>query len=183
MHISDISDEALMLKAKGGELDAIGELYGRYSKRLYNFFLRLTANRDTSADLTQNVFYRVLKYRKTYTPEHLFKTWMFQIARNCLTDHREVHVKHPNVSDTEKVLASVLDEDSANHQAAQDALLFRAIDNLPFESRELLVMSKFQGLKYEEIAKITGDSIPNIKIKVHRTMIKLKELYFELEKA
>jgi len=183
MQISDISDEALMLKAKSGELDAIGILYERYSKRLYNFFLRLTANRDTSADLIQNVFYRVLKYRNSYTPEHLFKTWMYQIARNCLTDHRDVKIKHPNVTDTEKVLYSILDEDSASHLAAQDALLFKAIDNLPFESKELLVMSKFEGLKYEEIAKITGDSIPNIKIKVHRTMIKLKELYFDLEKA
>jgi len=183
MYISDISDEALMLKAKGGELDAIGKLYERYSKRLYNFFLRLTANRDSSADLTQNVFYRVLKYRNSYNPDHLFKTWMYQMARNCLTDYRLDSNKHPHLPDKDIVLSKLLDEETANSQAAQDALLFKAIENLPFESKELLVMCKFQGLKYEEIANITGDSIPNIKIKVHRTIIKLKELYFELENA
>lgn len=183
MHISDISDEDLMLKAQRGELDAIGKLYERYSKRLYNFFLRLTANRDTSADLTQNVFYRVLKYRSSYNPEHLFKTWMYQMARNCLNDHHEVSYKHPVIEDANKVLSNELDEDIASNQASQDDLLFRAINNLPYESKELIVMSKFQGLKYEEIAKITGDSVPNIKIKVHRTMIKLKDLYFELDKA
>ena len=69
MHISDISDEALMLKAQRGELDAVGKLYERYSKRLYNFFLRLTVNSDTSSDLTQNVFYRILKYRNSYNSE------------------------------------------------------------------------------------------------------------------
>lgn len=183
MHISDISDEALMLKAQGGELDAIGVLYQRYSKKLFNFFLRLTANRDTSADLTQNVFYRVLKYRNSYNSQHLYKTWMYQMARNCLTDQREMNSKHPNIHTNENVLSLILDDDTVSTQVSQDALLFKAIENLPFESKELLVMSKFQGLKYEEIAKITGDSIPNIKIKVHRTMIKLKELYFEMEKA
>jgi len=183
MQITDITDEVLMLKAQGGELDAIGILYQRYSKKLFNFFIRLTANRDTSADLIQNVFYRVLKYRNSFNPEHQFKTWMYQMARNCLNDHRALSSKNFNVFDTEKVLSTIIDEDSASLQETQDALLYKAIDNLPFDSKEILVMSKFQGLKYEEIAKITGDSIPNIKIKVHRSMIKLKELYFELEKA
>lgn len=183
MHISDISDETLMLDAQRGELDAIGKLYERYSKKLYNFFLRLTANRDASADLTQNVFYRVLKYRNSYNKDHLFKTWMYQMARNCLTDYHKESSKHPVIENTISALSTVLDEDSASNQAAQDNLLFRAINSLPFESRELLVMSKFQGLKYEEISSITGDSIPNIKVKVHRTLIRLKELYFELENA
>ena len=62
MSISDLSDEALMLKAQQGELDAIGVLYQRYSKKLFNFFIKLTANRDSSADLMQNVFLRVIKY-------------------------------------------------------------------------------------------------------------------------
>ena len=105
------------------------------------------------------------------------------MARNCLADHREMSGKHPNVHDTEKVLSSMVDDDTISSQVAQDALLYKAIENLPFESKELLVMSKFQGLKYEEIANITGDTVPNIKVKVHRTMIKLKELYFELEKV
>jgi len=183
MHISDISDEALMHKAQQGELDAIGILYERYSKKLFNFFLRLTANRDTSSDLTQNVFLRVLKYHKSYNHEHLFKTWMYQMARNCLNDQREFSAKHPILEDANSVLSKVLDDDTANVQSSQDALLFKAIENLPFESKELLVMSKFQGLKYEEISSITGDSVPNIKVKVHRTLLKLKELYFELENA
>jgi RNA polymerase sigma factor (sigma-70 family) len=183
MHISDISDETLMLNAQNGELDAIGKLYLRYSKKLFNFFLRLTANRETSSDLTQNVFYRILKYRNSYSSEHLFKTWMYQMARNCLTDHHEVNLKHPVIDSSNLVLSTILEDDAADTQAKQDVLLFKAIDNLPLESKELLVMSKFQGLKYEEISNITGDSVPNIKVKVHRTLIRLKELYFELENA
>ena len=183
MSISDLSDEALMLKAQQGELDAIGVLYQRYSKKLFNFFIKLTANRDSSADLMQNVFLRVIKYRMSYSGIHPFRTWMYQMARNCLKDYLEMKKKHPNAFDTEKIAASIVDDDNANTQSAQDSLLYKAMENLPIESKELLVMSNFQGLKYEEIASITGDSVANIKIKVYRIMIKLKELYFELENA
>lgn len=183
MQISEITDEVLMLKAQKGELDAIGVLYKRYSKRLFNFFLRLTNNYDSSADLTQNVFYRVLKYRNSFKNEHTFKTWLYQLARNSLKDHKDNAFKNPVVSDTSKVLLNIYDDESANKQELQDKQLFKAIESLPFESRELLVMSKFQGMKYEEISEITGDSVPNIKVKVHRTILRLKELYFELENA
>jgi len=108
---------------------------------------------------------------------------MYQIARNCLTDHHDVSMKYPVTDASTMVLSTTLDEDTASKQASEDVLLFRAIDSLPHESKELLVMSKFQGLKYEEISSITGDSVPNIKVKVHRTLIRLKELYFELENA
>ncbi|MCK9205339.1 MAG: sigma-70 family RNA polymerase sigma factor [Bacteroidales bacterium] len=183
MQISDISDEALMLKAQRGELDAVGKLYERYSKKLFNFFIRITGNRDDSADLTQNVFYRVLKYRGSYNPEHQFRTWMYQMGRNCLTDYRKDSSKHPNIEDKDNVLSALLNDENSNNQVSQDAILFKAIENLPFEGKELLVMCKFQKLKYEEIAKITNDSVPNIKIKVHRTLKRLKEIYFEMEDA
>lgn len=183
MHISNISDEALMQKAQQGDLDAIGILYERYSKKLYNFFLKLTYNRDSSSDLTQNVFFRILKYRNSFNSEHLFKTWMYQLARNCLNDFYELRAKHPLIEETNKTFLLTLDEDSAKTQTEQDELLFKALEKLPIESKELIVMSKFQGLRYEEISFITGDSVPNIKVKVHRTLIRLKELYFELESS
>jgi RNA polymerase sigma-70 factor (ECF subfamily) len=183
MQISEIADEDLMLKAQRGELDTIGLLYERYSKRIFNFFLKLTGNYDSSADLTQNVFYRVIKYKNSYKPEHQFKTWLYQLARNSLKDYKDNIIKNPIIGDTDKALSDIIDDDAAGKQELQDKQLFKAIEKLPFESRELLVMSKFQGLSYDEISEITGDSISNIKVKVHRTLLKLKELYFELENA
>lgn len=183
MKVSEITDEVLILNAQKGELDTIGILYERYSKRLFNFFLKLTGNYDSSADLTQNVFYRVLKYRNSYKTDYQFKTWLYQMARNSLKDYKDSAIKNPIIADASNALSDIMDDDSANKQELQDKQLFKAIENLPFDSRELLVMSKFQGLKYEEISEITGDSIPNIKVKVHRTLLKLKELYFELENA
>jgi len=183
MYTPDISDESLMLEAQRGDLDAIGLLYQRYSKKLFNFFIRVTDNHDDSADLTQNVFFRVLKYRDSFNPEHPFRTWMYQMARNCLTDYRKKSVRHPGTQNKDDILSTLLNDDTSMNQVSQDAILYRAMENLPFEDKELLVMCKFQKLKYEEIARITEDSVPNIKIKVHRTLKRLKEIYFKLENA
>ena len=81
------SDKTLMLQVKNGDLDALGELFERYHHRLFGFFYRLTSRRDISADLVQDVFERILRYRTSYTGNGDFVTWLFQIARNRHADH------------------------------------------------------------------------------------------------
>jgi len=81
------SDKALMLQVKNGDLDALGVLFERYHHRLFGFFYRLTSRRDISADLVQDVFERILRYRTSYTGNGDFSTWLFQIARNRHADH------------------------------------------------------------------------------------------------
>jgi RNA polymerase sigma-70 factor (ECF subfamily) len=82
-----ISDNALMLKVKEGDLDKLGLLFERYKRPLYGFFYGLTKNGEVSEDLVQNVFLRILKYRYLFRGEGDFKTWMFHIARNVNNDH------------------------------------------------------------------------------------------------
>jgi len=57
--------------------------------------------------------------------------------------------------------------------------LYEAMALLSEEQREIIELARFQGLKYQEISKITGNSVPAIKVKVHRAIKKLRELYFE----
>jgi len=83
------TDEALMITVRNGDIDAMSPLFERYHIKLYNFFLRLTFNKELSQDLTQNVFYRIIKYKHTYNEEYKFRTWMYQMARNNLTDFYE----------------------------------------------------------------------------------------------
>ena len=76
-----------MLQVKNGDLDALGVLFERYHQRLFGFFYRLTSRRDISADLVQDVFERILRYRTSYTGNGDFSTWLFRIARNRHADH------------------------------------------------------------------------------------------------
>ena len=76
-----------MALVKAGKLENLNELFSRYSKRLYNYFLKSTLDRDDSDDLTQELFIRVMKYRKSFKEGNAFQVWIFQIARNMIKDH------------------------------------------------------------------------------------------------
>jgi len=77
-----------MLLVKEGHLSELAELFERYHVKLYNFFLRLTLEKATSEDLTQNLFYRVIKYRQSWQPANgSFQSWIYRMARNVHNDH------------------------------------------------------------------------------------------------
>lgn len=177
------SDNALMLKVKKGDLDKLGLLFERYHRRLYHFFYRLNRRRDVSEDLVQNVFERVLMYRSTYTTDGIFSTWLFQIARNLHIDHYRKHKNEPGLDDLED-LEQLADESvDENEQAGNEdiKLLQRAIEQLDTTKKQTLLLSRFQGFKYKEIAEIMDCSESAVKVRIYRTLQELKILMQELE--
>ena len=175
------NDEQLMQKVKNGDLDSLAPLFEKYHVRLYNFFLRLTQNKDLSGDLTQNVFRRIISYRESYNEDWKFKSWMYQIARNVhLKNYQENKFLRSDYHETEELnndSKSALEE---MEMETRKSNLYEALNQLSPEQREIIELSRFQGLKYQEISEITGNSVTAIKVKVHRAMHKLRELYFEL---
>jgi RNA polymerase sigma factor (sigma-70 family) len=178
-----ITDNALMLKVKEGDLDKLGLLFERYKKPLYGFFYGLNKNGELSEDLVQNVFLRILKYRYLFRGEGEFRTWLFHIARNVSHDHHRKN-KH-NAKDTLENWQERLGttENSATeiqrHEELQ--LLNEAMDRLPADKREILLLSKFQDKKYKEIGEILGCSEGAVKVKVFRALQDLKDVYRKLE--
>ncbi len=179
--MEQFNDEQLMQKVKNGDLDSLAPLFEKYHVKLYNFFLRLTQNKDISRDLTQNVFRRIISYRKSYDNKWKFKSWMYQIARNVhLKNYQKNKFLKSDFHETEKL---EIDTKSALEEMDMESkknTLYEALNQLSPEQREILELSRFQGLKYQEISEITGNSVTAIKVKVHRAMHKLRELYFEL---
>ncbi len=174
-----MTDEQLMSRVKNGQLDQLNELFNRYSKRLYGYFIKSTLDRDASDDLTQDLFIRVMKYRKSYKDAQSFEIWVFQIARNMVKDHFKKMKVHSDHFNPVEVMPEVMEE-SSNGQNEREKVLYQALKKLPDDKRELLVMSRFEGMKYEQIATLRKTSVSNIKVQVHRTMKELKDLYFEL---
>lgn len=176
-----LSDEEWMLSLSEGNLDGASQLFERYQVRLYNFFLRLGYERAVSEDLTQNVFERLLKYRQSYRNQTAFPSWIFQIARNVSADYyNKNRLKMSDFSSTETVAdesISVQMEEAENTET-----LHRAMARLPAEQREILVLTRFQNLKYSEVADILGCTESNAKVKAHRAIKQLRELYFKMEK-
>lgn len=167
-----------MARVKNGQLDQLNELFDRYSRRLYSYFLKSTLSKDDSDDLTQELFIRVMKYRKSYKDGQRFEIWVFQIARNMVKDHYRKMKVHKDYFNPVEILPEVSVE-SDNGQLEREGQLYKAMNKLPDDKRELLVLSKFDGMKYEQIAMLRKTTVSNIKVQVHRTMKELKDIYFE----
>jgi RNA polymerase sigma factor (sigma-70 family) len=82
-----VEDEQIMRQVRDGEVNRLEVLFDRHHRALLHYFLHLTGNRATSEDLVQEVFFRVLKYRRSYQTENTFRAWLFQIGRNAYLDH------------------------------------------------------------------------------------------------
>ncbi|MCG8475815.1 MAG: sigma-70 family RNA polymerase sigma factor, partial [Cytophagales bacterium] len=177
----ELTDEELMMEVRHDRLDSMSELFARYHLKLFRFMCKLTKDSDQGEDLTQQVFYRMIRYRKSFGGASTFQSWMFRIARNvfydaCRCKHAKLRQDGVQLED----LAGMALEDHNSRKQQQLGTLKLAMEQLPLEHKELLLMSKFQGMRYEEISEQTGLTVSNIKSKVHRTMKKLREIYFQL---
>ncbi len=176
-------DDSEMLAVREGDVGRIGTLFERHHKGLFNFFLRLTGSRSVSEDLVQEVFFRMLKYRHTYQPENNFVAWMYRIARNAHVDHTRKW-RLELVPDTDQQPWEPPSHDPDPHQKLEQeqeiVLLRRALGKLPVEKREVLILSRFQNLKYEQIAEILGCEVGTVKVRVYRATRELSEIFFEL---
>ncbi len=175
-------DEQLMVQVRDGRVEMLALLFERYHVRMYNFFLRLTANRPLSEDLTQELFLRILKYRHSYRGESKFSTWMYQIARNLHID--QLRSSHPDmaIDDLYEEPPCPQPGPAQTTENGQEAdLLARAMERLPLRKREVLLLSRFQNLKYGEIAGLLECSVENVKVQVHRSLKELRRHYLELQ--
>jgi RNA polymerase sigma-70 factor (ECF subfamily) len=175
---NSMSDEELMAQVRGGVGEMLGALFERYHVALFNFFYKLTGERSTSEDLVQEVFLRILKYRHSYRPDTPFRSWLYQIARNARVDL--LRRRRPEVSWEPEMSGSFQPGDLAQ-QNQEAALLHAALLRLPEEKREVLVLSRFQDLKYEQIAEILGCELSTVKVKVHRALQELRDIFQKIE--
>jgi len=181
----EATDHELMIAVRAGEIARLGELFERHHRRLYGFFVRLTSQPAVSEDLVQVVFYRILKYRHTYRDEGRFTAWIYHLARKVAADHFR---KHAGSVATDP--ASLTDHPDAapspDSRAAEadDLLLLRqALARLPLEHREVLVLSRLQSVEHKEIARLLDCSVGAVKVRVHRALKELREIYFKIRKG
>lgn len=175
------SDEVLMLQVRDGQTSKLAVLFERHHRSLFGFFYRLCASREQSEDLTQDVFFRLLKYRTSFEPRTTFTAWMYQVARNVFADHARKRRPETQWSEDapEQVSSDAPHEDRVGH-GQEIALLRRALSQLPVEKREVLVLSRYQNLKYSEIGRILGCDENTVKVRVYRAVRALGELFNEM---
>jgi RNA polymerase sigma-70 factor (ECF subfamily) len=176
------TDENLMMAVKNGDLDKLGQLFDRHHRRLFDFFAKMTASRSIAEDLVQDVFFRMLKYRNTFRKESHFKAWMFHIARNSRIDYFRKHQAEPLAPDDDihSLRSHFAFPGQELEQEQQTFLLECALFKLSPEKREVLILSRYQDMKYEQIAELMDCEVGTIKVRVYRAMKELRDIFFRL---
>ncbi|HTR46234.1 MAG TPA: RNA polymerase sigma factor [Verrucomicrobiae bacterium] len=160
------SDVQLMLDAKAGDTASFDFLLVKYRSPLVNFLFRMVRDQATAEDLAQEVFLRVYRARKQYTPSAKFTTWLFRIATNValnsVRDNRhqkmQVSLDAPASGEEEAAPRELparemrIDE----HLLERDRVAFiqRAVASLPEKQRAAVLLHKYEEMDYAEIAKV-----------------------------
>jgi RNA polymerase sigma-70 factor, ECF subfamily len=178
--MAGVSDIELMLGLKNGEEDCLEPLWMRHRRALIVYIHCLVQNFAVAEDLAQDVFLCVYRARARYEPSAHFTTWLYRIARNrtmnWLRDNR-----HLRGADTLDRIAVRMPSPGAT---PEQRLLRRdlrmrvrqAVDELPERQRSAVLLHKFRGLEYVEIAEVLGCTLAAVKALLNRAYTALRKM-------
>jgi len=180
-----VTDADIVAAVLKGDQDRYGELVKRYQGRLVNYLLRLLRDLAEAHDLAQDVFLKTYLALDRYDPSYKFSTWLFRVAQNAAIDKLR------------KRRLAVVSMDRPSRYGADDSVwefpsqeknpyghlrntergeaIRGAIDSLPWEYRELIVMRHYGELSYDEIATLKEMPLGTVKNKLFRGRQMLKE--------
>jgi RNA polymerase sigma-70 factor (ECF subfamily) len=181
-------DIRLMLSVRDDDSTAFAELVERFQHRLVAVMHHLVGSADEAEDLAQEVFLRVYRTRKKYTPKAKFSTWLFTIANNlalnALRDRRrrpllplEVRESGPLVGRPGDTPGQARDEPPAHNLQQEElaAVIRAALDGLNERQRVAIVLNKFEDMNYTDIADVMGLTSKAVKSLLSRARAKLRE--------
>jgi RNA polymerase sigma-70 factor (ECF subfamily) len=178
------ADEQLVAAVLAGDRERFGDLIERYQGRLVNYLFRLVRNADDAHDLAQEVFVKVYQVLDRYDPQYRFSTWLFRVAQNAAIDQirrrrlRAVSLSQEDHEGEERdwdLPAAERGPYGELRNRERAGAIQEAIDALPWEYRELILLRHMGELAYEEIAQMKRMPLGTVKNKLFRGRQMLKE--------
>jgi RNA polymerase sigma-70 factor, ECF subfamily len=183
MEIEALADEALMKRICARDVDAFRVLYSRYELRLFNFVLRCAGNRALAEDLLQETFWRVWQAARTFDPTRgEFRSWLYRVALNATRS--ELGLKRYSCENLDGVIpegssplprGGGLDDPARRFERKEtEALVASALAGLSPVLREVVALRCMEGMKFSEIAAVTGAPAGTLKTRFHRAVAELR---------
>jgi len=161
-----LTDADLMLRVRDGDDSAFDYLVAKYRRPMLGFMYRVARNPSVAEELAQEVFLRVYRARQTYNAEAKFSTWLYRIASNLSVNYiRDTKHERPEMSvsldEPDEETGTTLDLPDQRLNAEQDILrrerlqaIRKHVEALPERQRLAVIMHKYQGMEYREIAEV-----------------------------
>lgn len=176
------NEDELLQRARRGDLKAFHRIYDAYKSPVMTFLYRMTGNREDAEDLLQEVFVKAYRRLGSFRGESAFSTWLFSIAKNETFSFLRRNSRHSNGSldaqasagwenDAQVPVVANPEEDVLGRET--ERIMQEALNSLPETYRSAFVLGVIEGLPYEEVGKILGCSVPNVKSRVFRARAKL----------
>ncbi len=160
-------DKKVIERVLKGDTEAFSILVRQWEKPIYNFILRMIGDRDEAMDLCQDCFMKAYRELRTLKDRDRFASWLYRIAHNtCLSRIRKDYGKTWVELDPDTRPSRMPIE---NQLAVQ-----KALQHLPEDQREVVVLKVFHSLKFEEIAVIQGAPVSTVKSRLYMGFEKLR---------
>ncbi len=185
-------DTELMLKVSEGDAPSFALLLDRHRGPVVNHLHRLVHNHAIAEELAQDVFIRVYRSRSKYRPEAKFTTWLFRITMNIALNWRRDTRREAGFVRLDREAPSSRKLQLSDWEPRADELLMRAqhaqeiraaIDSLPAKQLAAVLMHKYEGMDYTQIAEVLGCSIPALKSLLFRAYETLRRRLAHLAPA
>ena len=177
--LSNAPDEQLVASAVDGNRKAFEILVRRHQRALVNHIYRHTGNRDGAVDLAQEVFLKVFLSLPSFDPKYRFTTWLYRIASNCAIDH--LRKKQPQTCSLhatprdgaeEGPTRTIVGSDPTPHEMLRyrelQGRIEAAVQNLPPDYRQFILLRHRRHCRYDEIARITQLPLGTVKNRIFR---------------
>lgn len=186
-----LTDDHLLRRLRAGELDALEQLYDRYSTLVYSVALRVVRDQGIAEDVTQEVFLRLWRRPRLYDPARgRFVSWVMSVTRNrAIDEQRRRSRRLREEGDDAEAIATLRSTDRLDDPALVAALaderaaVRAAVRQLPPAQRQVIEMAYFAGLTQAEIAEATATPLGTVKTRVRLAMRKLRDTLDHLRSA
>lgn len=185
----ELSDNQIIERTLGGETDAFNMLVRRWERHIYGLTFRMLGRDEEAKDATQETFLSAYRNLSKFRGEAKFSSWIYRIALNiCNTKLRSRSRVAISIDEQREAsgfeLAADLDDLGEGIQKEQITRhVRRALQGLPFEMRQVIIMKEYEGLKFSEIADVLGIPLSTVKTRMYTGLSELRKRLGHLREA
>ncbi len=185
----ELSDTQIIERTLGGDTDAFNLLVRRWERHIYGLTLRMLGRDDEAKDATQETFLSAYRNLSKFRGEAKFSSWIYRIALNiCNTRLRGRSRLVISIEEQreETGFEPVADTDDLGDNIQQEQITLhvrRALQSLPAEMRQVIVMKEYEGLKFSEIADILGIPLSTVKTRMYTGLSEMRKRLIRLREA